>query len=35
LELESEPGLGTTVSFTLPIKRTGRTKAAAVAQATA
>jgi len=34
-ELESEPGLGTTVSFTLPIKRAGRTKPAAVARATA
>jgi len=34
-ELESEPGLGTTVSFTLPIKRAGRAKVAAVARATA
>jgi two-component system cell cycle sensor histidine kinase PleC len=34
-ELESEPGLGTTVSFTLPIKRAGRAKAAVAARATA
>ncbi len=34
-ELESEPGLGTTVSFTLPIKRASRTKAVAGARATA
>jgi signal transduction histidine kinase len=35
LEIESEPGLGTTVSFTLPIKRASRTKTAAAARATA
>jgi two-component system cell cycle sensor histidine kinase PleC len=34
-ELESEPGLGTTVSFTLPVKRNSRGKVAAVARAVA
>ncbi len=34
-ELESEPGLGTTVSFTLPVKRHSRGKVAAVARAVA
>jgi two-component system cell cycle sensor histidine kinase PleC len=34
-ELESEPGLGTTVSFTLPVKRNSRGKVAAAARAVA
>jgi len=35
LELESEPGLGTTVSFTLPVKRTRRGKVTTGARAVA
>ncbi len=34
-ELESEPGLGTTVSFTLPVKRSSRGKVAATSRAVA
>ena len=35
LDIESEPGLGTTVSFTLPVKRTRRGKVVAAARAVA
>jgi two-component system cell cycle sensor histidine kinase PleC len=34
-EIESEPGLGTTVSFTLPVKRTRRGKVVAAVRAVA